>query len=181
MRSGPGDGVPVIAPARWRTSLALLLSAAGLGLSAYLTAAHFLGSQALVCPATQTINCEVVTTSAQSHILGIPVAVLGLAFYLVVTAINLPVAWRAQDRRVHLARLALIAVGMAFALYLVAAELLIIDAICLWCTSVHVVTFALFVLTMATVPSMLGWTQRPEVVPSRADRARTGATRERSR
>ena len=35
---------------------------------------------------------------------------------------------------------------MGFVLYLVSAELLIIHAICLWCTAVHVITFILFVL-----------------------------------
>jgi uncharacterized membrane protein len=37
-------------------------------------------------------------------------------------------------------------VGICFALYLISAELLIINAICIWCTSVHVLTFTLFVL-----------------------------------
>jgi uncharacterized membrane protein len=46
---------------------------------------------------------------------------------------------------------------MAFAVYLVACELLIIGNICLWCTSVHFVTFLLFVLVVTTVPPMLGW------------------------
>jgi uncharacterized membrane protein len=38
------------------------------------------------------------------------------------------------------------AVGIVFVLYLIYAELFSIGAICLWCTSVHVITFALFVL-----------------------------------
>ena len=41
--------------------------------------------------------------------------------------------------------------------YLVSSELLSIKAICLWCTTVHVLTFALFVLTMAGT-SRLGLT-----------------------
>jgi uncharacterized membrane protein len=93
---------------------------------------------------------------------------LGIATYLTIahfghvamTALNLPVAWRSTDRRVHIARLALLVLGMCFALYLVSAELLIIGAICLWCTGVHLVTFCLFVLVVQTVPRMLGWGQR---------------------
>lgn len=144
-------------PARWRIALALLLSLMGLGVSIYLTVAHFVGTQALVCSDSGIINCAKVTTSAQSHFLGIPVAVLGLAYYLVMSVLNLPAAWRSEDWRVHGVRLALAVVGIAFALYLVAAELLIIGNICIWCTSVHVVTFLLFVLVLATVPPMLGW------------------------
>ena len=75
-------------------------------------------------------------------------------YYLGVTA----------DRRIHIARLGMLVLGMCFALYLISAELLIIGAICLWCTGVHVVTFALFILVVQTVPRMLGWGQR-EAVP----------------
>ena len=48
-------------------------------------------------------------------------------------------------------------VGIGFVLYLVSAELLIIKAICIWCTGVHIVTFAQLLLVVATVPAMLGW------------------------
>jgi uncharacterized membrane protein len=143
-------------PARWRVATALVLSLAGLGVSIYLTIDHF-AKIPLVCSDTGVINCEKVTTSAQSHFLGIPVAVLGLAFYLAMTVINLPPLWYTADRRVHIVRLAMASVGVLFALYLVSAELLIIGNICLWCTSVHVITFLLFILIISTVLPMLGW------------------------
>ncbi len=38
--------------------------------------------------------------------------------------------------------------GMAFVLWLVYAELFVIDAICLWCTVAHVLAFALFVIVV---------------------------------
>lgn len=146
----------VVAPANWRIWTALALSLAGLGIAGYLTYAHF-QPETLICSDNGLINCAKVTTSAQSRFLGIPVAVLGLAYYLVMTVMNLPPLWRSPDRRVHVARLALAGLGMAFALWLVAAELIIIGNICIWCTSVHVVTFLLFVLIVTTVPAMLGW------------------------
>jgi uncharacterized membrane protein len=80
-----------------------------------------------------------------------------------------PWAWRAADRRIHLARLALAVLGIGFVLYLVAAELLIIKAICLWCTSVHVITFAQLLVVLSTVPTMLGWGQS-QAVPARSKR-----------
>ena len=43
-------------------------------------------------------------------------------------------------------------------LWLVAAELLIIKSLCLWCTGVHLVTFALFMVIMLSVPAMLNAT-----------------------
>lgn len=147
-------------PPRWRPVAALLLSVAGLGVSCYLTVDHF-AHIALACSDTGIVNCQKVTTSGQSHFLGIPVAVLGLAFFVAMTVVNLPAAWRSNDRRVHLLRLAMSVAGMCFVLYLVAAELVIIKNICLWCTSVHALTFLLFVLVVATVPAMLGWGTGP--------------------
>ena len=78
------------------------------------------------------------------------------------TVINLPPLWYTADRRVHIVRLAMAVVGVLFALYLVSAELLIIGNICLWCTSVHVITFLLFILIISTVLPMLGWGGRAE-------------------
>ena len=143
-------------PARWRPYAALALSIIGLGISSYLTAAHFSGAR-LACADSGLVNCEKVTTSAQSYFIGVPVAVWGLLFYVAMTALNVPAAWRSADRRIHMLRLAMTVLGICFVLYLVSAELLIIKNICLWCTSVHAVTFLLFVLVVVTVPKMLGW------------------------
>jgi len=49
-----------------------------------------------------------------------------------------------------------VVVGILFVLYLVYAELFSIGAICLWCTSVHVITFALFVLIMFSAAAGYG-------------------------
>ena len=46
---------------------------------------------ALVCSDTGAINCTKVTTSPQSVIFGIPVAVLGLAYFVPMIALCLPV------------------------------------------------------------------------------------------
>jgi uncharacterized membrane protein len=51
---------------------------------------------------------------------------------------------------VRLARLAFVGAGLLMVLYLVWAEFFGVSAICLWCTSVHVITFLLFVLVAFT-------------------------------
>ena len=94
------------------------------------------------------MNCTKVTTSPQSYVFGIPVAVLGLAFYLVAVGMMSPWAWRAARREVYLVRLASMVAGIGFVLYLLYAELFIIGSICLYCTSVHAITFVLFGLTV---------------------------------
>jgi len=135
-----------VAPPLWFQLTTWILSLGGLGVSIYLTIAHFNTSVTLACPATSTINCEKVTTSPESYAFGIPVAVLGLAFYVFLAVVNSPWAWRITWPPLRWARVGSMVVGILFVLYLIYAELFSIGAICLWCTSVHVITFALFVL-----------------------------------
>ena len=139
---------------RWQPITTLLLSLAGLGVSIYLTITHF-DKVLLVCDTNATINCEKVTTSPQSEILGIPVAMLGLLFFVPMILLCLPAAWRSADRRIHLARLVLSVTGVGMILYLIIAELFIIKAICLWCSSVHLITFVLFVIIVTSAPLVL--------------------------
>jgi uncharacterized membrane protein len=140
---------------RWQPIVTTLLCLIGLGVATYLTIAHFDTHVALACPKTNFVNCETVTTSAQSHILGIPVAVLGLFYFVPMLALCLPVAWRSADRRIHLARLVLACIGVATIIYLIIAELFLIHAICLWCTSVHLITFLVFVIVVTASPIVL--------------------------
>ncbi len=149
---------------RWAQITTLVLSLVGLGLSIYLTITHF-DKQLLVCSSTGAINCAKVTTSAQSRFLGIPVAFLGLANYVVMTGLNSPWAWRARARWIHVARFVLVIVSMCFVLWLIYAEIEIIGAICLYCTAVHVTTFALLIVMTIVCPAQLGWTTRRELTP----------------
>jgi uncharacterized membrane protein len=139
---------------RWQPLVTLLLSLFGLGVSIYLTITHF-DKMALVCSDNGAINCAKVTSSPQSVIIGIPVAMLGLAFFVPMVLLCLPAAWRSADRRIHLARLLLSVTGVGMIIYLIIAELFIIKAICLWCSSVHLITFILFVIIVTASPVVL--------------------------
>ena len=142
---------PESGPAPWLQIATFLLSVAGLGVSIYLTVAHFTESQLAGCSESGLVNCTKVTTSPQSYVFGIPVAVLGLAFFVFAVAIMSPWAWQSARREIHILRLASVVVGIGFVLYLIYAELFIIGSICLYCTSVHALTFVIFVLTAFAV------------------------------
>jgi uncharacterized membrane protein len=145
-------GVPL-----WLRLTTLALSVIGLGISIYLTIAHFTSTAVLACSDKGVINCAAVTTSPESEVFGIfPVAVLGLAFYVFAVGVNTPWAWRAKWPVVGWARIASLIVGMGFVLYLIYTELFTLGQICLWCTGVHVVTFLLFGLTMFAVAAGYG-------------------------
>lgn len=154
---------PVPVP-RWVPVTSLLLALAGLGVATYLTVEHYTASTTLACPETGVINCQKVTTSAQSTVLGIPVAVLGLVFFAVLLPACLPVAWRSPRPVVRWGRVLFALAGVGFVVYLLYAELFVLDAICLWCTAVHAITLALFgVIAMATASVE----PQPEPAPSR--------------
>jgi uncharacterized membrane protein len=134
-----GSGGP-----RWIVPSTLAATVAGLGVSIYLTIAHYNTTAVLACPETRTINCEKVTTSPESVVFGIPVAVLGLAYFVVMLGLNSPWAWRSSAPVIRWVRMLASVTGVCFVGWLVYSELFKIDAICLWCTSVHVINLILF-------------------------------------
>lgn len=133
---------------RWAPLTSTALCLGGLAASAYLTVEHYSSSPSYACPVTATLNCLKVTTSSYSELFGIPVALLGLLFFLGMTPLCLPIAWRWDNPWPPRLRLAGLTLGVAFVIYLVWAELFRIEAICLWCTGVHVVTLMLFVVVV---------------------------------
>jgi len=133
----------------WLQLTTWILSLLGLGVSTYLTITHYDTAVTLACSDKGVVNCGLVTTSPESMVFGIfPVAVLGLAFFVFMVVATSPWAWRSRYPQVAIVRLASVVVGIGFVLYLVYTELFTLDHICLWCTSVHVLTFLLFVLIL---------------------------------
>lgn len=136
------------------------MSVLGLLVSAYLTFEHYTESTTLACSSTGKIDCLKVTTSEYSKVLGIPVADLGVVFFVAMTLLCLPAAWRSGSVLIMRGRLVGCVVGVLSALYLIWAELFGVDAVCLWCTGVHVLTFTLFVI-VALAASLA----EPDVAP----------------
>ena len=123
----------------------------GLAVSSYLTVEHYAAPTLLACPESAVVNCAKVTTSSWSQVGPLPVAVLGLGYFLVMAALTSPPAWRLP--RLNTVRVAGAAAGVVTALYLIWVELFRVEAICLWCTAVHVAAVALL--------STVLWTSSP--------------------
>ena len=145
--------------AGWAKVASFGLSLTAVAIASYLTVAHYTDPAALACPDTGIVNCALVTTSSWSVLLGVPVAVLGLVWAIVMTALTIPPAW-SYAPWVARVRLALSGAGAAMVLYLIYVELFRIGAICLWCTAMHVTTVCLFSVVLVagatargTVPS----------------------------
>ena len=116
-----------------RSGLAsLIVSVAGLAVSAYLTAEHFSSGVTLACPESATINCQKVTTSTWAR-----------SRWPCSGCCSSPAWPRCASRRSGSGALDPVRVtgaplGVLSAVALVWIELFRINAICLWCTGVHV-------------------------------------------
>ena len=139
----------------WVIITSLVICILGLVDAAYLTFEHYTASSTLACSENGAINCLKVTTSSYSKVLGLPVALLGLIFFVAMTALCLPQAWRSRRAWIRPVRLGASIVGMISVLYLLWAELFRIDAICLFCTGVHILTFLLFALVATEATGVL--------------------------
>ena len=136
---------------------AFTLSLIGVGLSTYMTIAHFTEAAILACAGGGELSCTAVTTSSQSRIVGVPVAVIGLAYFLALSVLTAPPLWKRGARVIALIRTSLSIAGVAFVLWLVAAELLIIGHVCVWCTGVHLVTLTILLVLTRSTPDRLGF------------------------
>ena len=111
-----------------------VLALVGVAISIYLTWVHYAGIEP-VC--TGISDCERVQTSEYAELLGIPVAVIGVAGYAAILAS----LWA----RVEVT--ALLAYGaVAFSAYLTWAEVFRIEAICQWCVASALASLAIAVL-----------------------------------
>ena len=147
-------------PLGWRPIVSLALCVIGLGLSAYTLWIHYQPS-ALACISAGPIDCQAVLTSAQSVVIGVPVPFFGIGFFLGMGALCLPGAWRTSTVWVHGLRLAGVVVGIASVIYLVSTELFTVKKICLWCSGVHLVTLALFIIVVTATPALMTSGDRP--------------------
>jgi uncharacterized membrane protein len=113
---------------------------AGAAVSAYVLAARWRDT-GLLCSSG---GCETVQSSPYAELLGVPVAAVGLAGYLVVVAAALAPGWNA---RVAAAGLALGA--FLFSAYLLVVQLAVIGAVCDWCVANDVVASLLALAAFA--------------------------------
>jgi uncharacterized membrane protein len=131
------------------------LALGGVGLAAYL-AMYKLGLIGTL--ACKIGHCETVNLSKWATLLGIPVAVWGLGFYLLLFL----VAFAGTTERfvnapwVSHALLALTAWGVVFSSWLTYLELYVINAVCMFCVISAILVFVLFLL------SFWEWRGRPQ-------------------
>jgi len=119
-----------------------ILAGVGFLISLYLLRDHYAEGPS-VCDASSLLSCSVVNRSAFSELLGVPVAIFG-AIWCVVLCYG---AWRVleNDRTNYFLTAILLwsFLGIFFIFYMVLAEF-ILGAICIFCTIVHILTVIIF-------------------------------------
>ncbi|MCB9799105.1 vitamin K epoxide reductase family protein [Candidatus Nomurabacteria bacterium] len=122
-------------------SLLLLFASIGVADAAYLTLKHLRGAYAC----SFSTGCADVLTSKYATIYGVPIAILGLVYYLGIVALTL---WY-MDKKSPLA-LTLLShatwAGFLVSIYLVSLQLFVINAICTFCIVSATTSTLLFIL-----------------------------------
>jgi uncharacterized membrane protein len=121
-----------------------VLALGGVAVSSVSLYHHYGTSKTTYCDFGESFNCDIVNRSTYSTILGIPVALIGVAGYL--TLIALATFYR--NRTETPARLALASLaGLGFALYLTYIEKFVLATWCILCLSSLALIFCISVLS----------------------------------
>ena len=129
-----------------------ILALVGLGIATYLAYVEIAHVEAICWPMG---GCSFVQSSPYARILGIPVAVLGVLYYLAIGAlwVGQRSATRRWANRSVLALLALTFIGTLFSIYLTFLEIFVVQAICTWCLGSAMAATVLMLLVVVPVTS----------------------------
>lgn len=143
-----------------RRAMLLASAALGLGASGMATYVHYkLLTDPLYVPACDlggAVNCTQAYTSQYGSFMGVPVAPLGLLFFVIVFLL-LAIGGRASSPMrdaVPSYVFALSTIGLAFVLYLAWASYMVLGVFCVWCAITYVAVIAIFIISggAASVP-----------------------------
>jgi uncharacterized membrane protein len=138
-------------------AIALLAFAiAGILIAGYLTAVHYTPLP-LVCSTTGLIDCAQVTSSAYSVVPGttLPITVPGMGWFALSGALAVAALLRRGDAgSLRLTHLLWATLGLLAALYLVFIEIVRLHRICLWCSAVHLLLLASFLVALSRVQAL---------------------------
>ena len=138
--------------------LLLILSIVGIGIAIYLTAVHY-ENVPLICSSSGLVDCARVLSSSYSVVPGttIPISVPGLLWCIVSGALAIA-GLRLQPipRWLRVGQFALSLSGILVVLYLVYVEIVRLHTICAWCTGLHVIILAMFLITLVQLQEPQG-------------------------
>ncbi len=138
------DGVKI---PRAFTIAFMIVSFIGFLDATYLTAQHYLGS---FPPCVITTGCETVLVSEQSVIFGIPTALLGAGYYLIIFLLTIIALELRQGKIFHFVAF-LTPIGFLASLYFVYLQLFVLKEICFYCMVSAATSTILFALGLFVI------------------------------
>ena len=131
------------------TTAIALVAVAGVAVSSVSLYEHFATSTTSFCNFSDTFNCDLVNRSQYSTVLGVPVALIGIVGYLLLT--TLATAYRNLLQTPVLLLIASV-IGLGFALYLAYVEKFLLGVWCFLClTSLALICIEVLLSTIATL------------------------------
>lgn len=135
---------------RFGLGIILILAFVGIADSTYLAQHEAVGSP-LLCNIADLTGCNTVVSSEYSHIFGIPLANLGLAFYallfvLVACALVLTHVWMSRALQI------LAVLGILSSVYSVYLQVSVIHALCIYCLISAALTLFVFIIVVLIEP-----------------------------
>jgi uncharacterized membrane protein len=123
----------------------MYLSIIGFLTSVYLVQNHLSPpTSGSACDISETISCSLVNSSVFSELFNVPVAVFGALWFVILFFLSL----KAEKKTPLFSGMLLWSIaGVLFVIYMIIAEI-ILQAICPYCTVVHVITLIVFVLSI---------------------------------
>lgn len=134
----------------WLPIVALIIAIIGFADALYLTVEHFSGGS----PTCSIIEgCDIVTTSVYSEVIGIPVALGGVIYYLLVAVGLITYLDRRSTRGLKIAS-SLPMLGFLGSLYFVYLQLFVLHAICIYCMGSAITSTLLMILGITMLAQM---------------------------
>src|SRR3989344_785845 len=130
--------------------LIFLLSLVGVGIMGYLTYIHYAAVQSF-CDISETVSCDVVTTSIYSEIFGLPISILGLGYFILTGLLSLFYRAKAFYQVVFL----LTAFVLIPSYYFTAIEVFVIKAFCILCETSKLLMLGILAVSFAAMEEKL--------------------------
>lgn len=130
---------------KWLAIAVLIVSVAGFLDAAYLTVEHYSGT---IPPCSVVEGCETVLTSTWATVAGIPVALAGALYYLLIFVLSV-IYLDTRSRSIGSWALKLTPLGFIASLWFLYLQAFVIEAFCLYCLGSAITSTLLFALGMS--------------------------------
>lgn len=136
----------------------IILSLLGLAIMTYLTYIHYAKATSF-CDLSETVSCDVVTTSIYSEVFGIPISIMGLGYFALVLYLML---FR-YSAKIYRGLIFLTIFCLMPSLYLTSTEIFFIKAFCPLCETSKLIMFGILITASLALGKKLGETLRMSV------------------